>query len=168
MQSKPRGCNYWITVQWPYRVDQAATTPRSEVYLPDGLESVGAELNPGDLVAVYETKYGRPIVSKGPSGDRVITHHRPGQQGVVALLKIKTIFRANKKSTPEYYLNGTKILWKWYADAQQYSHSGFVSRQKLNHILNYKSNYLYRGFGDRKSGLKKITKEQFIKISSFF
>ena len=164
---KPQECNYWVTVQWPYRVDQDLNIPRSEVYLRDGLEAVGADLRPDDLVAVYETKDGRHLIRKDASGEKVIKYHR-GQEGIVALLKVTTELRPDETRTPEHYTKGPEILWKWYAAAKQYSTGGFVSRQDLNDILTFDPNYKFYGFGDRKSGLKKITKKQFFKISELF
>ena len=164
---KPKKHNYWVTVQWPYRVDQDTNIPRSEVYLLDGLEAVGADLKPDDLIAVYETEDGRHLISKDTSGDKVCKYHR-GHKGIVALLKVTNKLRPNNKATPEHYTDGPDMLWKWYADATQYSTDGFVSRQELNRILNYSPKYTYRGFGTRKSGLKKVTREQFFKISKSF
>jgi len=46
--------------------------------------------------------------------------------------------------------------------------NGFIDRRSLAKILGYKVNYPFRGFGDQKSGVKKLSVDEFASIHSAF
>jgi hypothetical protein len=48
------------------------------------------------------------------------------------------------------------------------SRSGFVPRLQLNRVLGYKDGCRLRGFGDRHSGLKRITAEEYARLAALF
>lgn len=160
--------SYWVTTQWPHRIDEDQNAPRTGIYLPDGREAAGADIRPGDLVAVYEAKDGRALIRKNLSGEEEVLKCHQGRQGIVALIRITSNLCADDAIPLQKYTDGTKILWRWYADAEPYSTSGFLSRIDLNNILGYAPNNPLKGFGDRHSGLKKITQDQFNQISTQF
>lgn len=158
--------NYWVTTQWPHRTDQDINSPRTGVYLPDGREAAGADLRPGDLVAVYEAKTGRSLIRKSLSGEQEVIDCHEGRQGIVALIKITSELCSSDETPSQKYTDGSEIWWRWYADAEPYSSSGFLPRVELNRALGYALGNPLKGFGDLHSGLKKITRDQFNQISA--
>jgi hypothetical protein len=157
--------NYWITTQWPPRVDESENV-HSGVYLPHGRQDAGRDLKPGDLIFIYESKTGRTKITKDLFGNATTIKTRNGREGVVCLLRAKTGIMEDFDELESKYTDGSTEWWKWYADTEPIRETGFVPRTKVNAILRYKPNYLLRAFGDEKSGLKKITKEQFTALLS--
>lgn len=159
---------YWVTTQWPHRQGTPKDAPREGVYLPDDRKEAGADIRPGDLVVVYESKGGRDLVRKDVSGKKETVKHHVGREGVVSILRITSRLYADDESEEQEYSDGTKIWWKWYADTEPYFSSGFLPRQELNVLLGYKIDNALRGFGDKHSGLKKIDRDTFLKIEEAF
>ena len=73
-----------------------------------------------------------------------------------------------KDAKPSKYVDETEIWWRWRAKLELLSRSGFVPRSEINKILGYKSKNYFRGFGDKKSGLKNIGKDEFETLVEIF
>ncbi|MDP8239577.1 MAG: EVE domain-containing protein [Candidatus Hatepunaea meridiana] len=160
---------YWITTQWPpTTIDDEDWQPNA-VFVPDGREHHARSMKPGDLVVIYQSKTGRDYFQEDPdSGAKVRIRHKLGRQGVVALAQVIGTLRENKKVVPEKYVDGSEILWRWFAPIVNRNTAGFVDRSTLNHHLGYASNYGFRGFGTAKSGLMEINKHTYEKIVKSF
>ena len=151
---------FWVTTQWPqYEVSKSDDF---DIELQERHENADLELNEGDLIFIYELKTG--YVEKG-CGKR-----KTGKCGIVALVQANGRFEENPKKEMRIYYNGNKevkMRWKRLAKVKTVSKNGFVSREKLNRILGYKSNYNLRGVGNG-SGLKIINKRVFCQLLELF
>ena len=158
--------NYWITTHWPPflhdKPTQSSPDPQYHyrVYLPNGREEAGQEMTGGDYVFIYESKWGRPR----KDGEE---YAEPGRQGIIALVCARTPICEKPSEKREEYLDGSAILWKWQANTQV-QEIGFCSRVNVCRALGCKEGYTFRGFGDKHSGLKKLSKKQFEALLACF
>ena len=152
--------NFWITTHWPPLEGHENVEWRYHIFLPDGREQAGEELRPGDLIFIYESKTGRPLSN---STRKYIV----GREGIVALVEAKSRVVEHNNVTPEEYADGSVICWKWQARTEV-NRMGFCSRIQVCRALGYNRNYTLRGFGDHRSGLKKLTMEQFDSLNEWF
>ena len=143
---------YWITTHWPSEI---STSLDYAVYLCDGDESVGADMEVGDRVWIYQSKGGRRIVRQRPDGSEYRLRREVGEEGIIALVEVTRALH-DIGGTPERYDDGTTGWWRWKADTRLINQSGFVPRRELNLLLGYSPDYAMRGFGQRKSGLMAI------------
>ena len=60
------------------------------------------------------------------------------------------------------------LWWRYRAKTRSANSSGFLPRLEVNALLGYSERYVFRGFGDERSGLKQITEETFDRIHSAF
>lgn len=102
------------------------------------------------------------------SGTKVYYNSILGKEGIVSLAKVTSKLLRDENSEPTHYSDGTKIWWRWYAETTPISNNGYVSRVEVNRVLGYKDKNPLRGFGDRKSGTKKLAKEQFDNLLELF
>jgi hypothetical protein len=156
--------NYWITTHWPPEI---GSNVDYSIYLFEGKQKVGSAIKPGDRVWIYESRGGRKVVRKSSDGLEYRIKRSKGKEGIIALAEVRTELR-NIGGSPEKYEDGSERWWRWKAGAQLINRSGYVSRQNLNKILNYKSNNYLKGFGDGNSGLKKISKKTYSYILEEF
>jgi hypothetical protein len=155
---------YWITTHWPpERGDQA----KYGVYLYDGTQSVGANMEPGDRVWIYQSKGGRLPLREQPDGSKVKRKLQGGKEGVIALVEVVSKLH-DIGGVPQEYNNGSVLWWRWKADTKLINQSGFVPRKELNVLLRYMPNYGLRAFGDKHSGVKKIKEDIHQKILKAF
>ncbi len=159
--SNPR---YWITVHYPQR-EYEEFLPH--VYLQDGLEEVARDLRPQDLAFLYETASAPVTLKQTAEGLRRRPIAARGRQGIVALVRLTSALY-DRKNTPTLHASGKQVWWRWRADAEIVSREGFVPRADVNEILGHKKNWNWRGFGDRRSGLRQIGEEQFREIRRRF
>lgn len=159
--------NWWVTTHWPPREDDPENVANG-LWVPDGREIAGADVLKGDMVVVYQAKTGRTEVRRQSDGKEILVKNIKGKEGVIAISEAQGSLYALEGSIPEKYTDGTEIWWRWYTPLKIITKSGFVSRQRLNEILGYSSDYSLRGFGDAKSGLKKISREEFDQILRAF
>jgi hypothetical protein len=160
--------NYWLTTHWPPRVGDDPNDVANGVRLPDGREQAGAELKKGDIVFVYQSRSGRPVKRKTVGGTEIVVHSIEGREGIIAVCEAQSEIYEDVDSEPSKYIDGSVIWWRWHAPLMTLTKSGFVSRQSMNTILGYKSNFNLRGFGDLHSGLKKINKDQHSSLLKLF
>jgi hypothetical protein len=151
--------NYWINSHWPPFLKHKPTPTSRDpeyhyrVYLPDGRQDAGQALARGDLVFIYETKWGRPRKDRQ-------RYAEPGRQKIIALVSVRTPIRPKLDEKREEYTDGSAILWKWQARTQV-KKPGFCSHNDVCRILGYKIGYTFHGFGDQHSGLKRIDEETY-------
>jgi RecB family endonuclease NucS len=155
--------NWWVTTHWPPREDNPDEIADG-LWVPEGREVAAEDVRKGDIVVVYQAKGGRTEVRRQPDGKELLVKNLKGKEGVIAITEAQSTLYALEGSTPEEYTDGSKIWWRWYTPLRLITRSGFVSRQGLNTILGYAPNYSLHGFGDAKSGLKKISQREFDQI----
>lgn len=150
--------NYWLTTHWPLRISEDKEDGKMYwVYLPEGREQAGRNVEPGDLIWIYESKTGRQI--RGTDYD-----YREGKQGIIAKVKAK-FFLEPRSGGLEQYQNGSEINWNWQIRTKIVKKC-FIPREEVCEDLGYSLNYNFRGFGDLHSGLKRLTVDQFEGINS--
>ncbi|MFC2021636.1 hypothetical protein ACFLTR_00250 [Chloroflexota bacterium] len=160
--------NYWMTTHWPpnEKEDLENFVP-SGIWLPDGREQAGADIEIGDRVLIYQSKTGRPEI-KDIKGKRVVLRPVQGKESIIAIAEVTGDLEKLRDSIPTKYTFGKDIWWRWHADTQPISMNGFVPRLKVNQILGYKQGNTLRGFGDYKSGLKKLDEDEYKELVRVF
>ena len=160
--------NYWMTTHWPpnEKEDLEDFIPRG-IWLPDGRERAGADIEIGDRVLIYQSKTGRPEI-KHIKGKRVILRPVQGKEAIIAMAEVIGDLEELRDSIPTKYTFGKDIWWRWHADTRPISMNGFVPRLKVNQILGYKPGNPLRGFGDFKSGLKKLDEDEYNELVRVF
>ncbi len=153
--------NYWLTTHWPPRVDDDESVAGTGVWVPEGRQQAAEDMRPGDYVAVYESRSGRIENRTLPDGTTIKVPCKLGREGMICYGTADSRIRAIQDAHPEAYADGTEVWWRWYTPVSILSRTGFVPRSDLLKVLGYKPLYRLRGFGDRRSGLKKITEGQF-------
>lgn len=150
---------YWLTTQWPNRRSGRRDAPHSGVWVADNKRDVIAPMRVGDLVWMYESINGRPIIQERADGEvRTIRHHR-GRGGIVTLAVVTEEAEEDPEREPETYGDGTSIWWRWHAKTRIVNSAGFIPREEVNELLGYKPNNPLRGFGTQSSGLAEIPAE---------
>ncbi len=160
--------NYWMTTHWPpdESEDPKSFIP-SGIWLPDGRERAGAKIEVGDRVLIYQSKTGRAEI-KNIKGKIVVVRSRQGREGIIEIAEVTGDLVALGDSRPSKYTYGNDIWWHWRADTRPISMNGFVPRVQVNQILGYKpGNYLH-GFGDFKSGLKRLEENEYHALVNVF
>ena len=160
--------NYWLTVHVPPLKSESRDAVHSSVWLQDGHKAAGDELKSDDLVFIYQQKTGRTAVELDINGSKKEFPCHEGRRGVVAIGKVTGVFLVNTDHPLERYTDGTEAIWRWRAPLNLVSRSGFVRQEEVAAALGYSSTYNFRGFGDKKSGLKKLDPSQFETIRKLF
>jgi len=158
--------NYWLTTHWP-PLEGVVNDP-VRVYLPDDRKKAGEDLEVNDLIFVYQSQSGRDIIVKDIKGNKIKIKSLNGAMQVVSLVRATTPIIQDNTIKETQYADGTKIRWNWYAETEHVSSNGFIPLKDVTRILGYSPNYNLRAFGDRKSGLKKLTKKQFDELLKVF
>jgi len=160
--------HYWMTTHWPPNegVDLEKHVPKG-VWLPDGREEAGADIQIGDRILIYESKTGRSEI-KNIKGQKVVVRPAQGKEGIVEIAEVTGDLEALGDSEPSKYTSGDDIWWRWYADTEPVTMNGFLPRLKVNEILHFEPNYPLHGFGDLHSGRKKLTERQYIELVDEF
>ena len=159
--------NYWLTTQFPALEGRNSSKDWS-VWLPHGRQRGGIDLKPGDQVFIYESKTGRTVIKKDVSGNERKIRSTRGRQGVVALVEATTAVEEDPSEEETEYAGGEKIWWKWKAQTKKIFTSGFVPLKTYLKIMGHSPKGFLKGYGESKSGLKKLTKEQFDQILTIF
>ena len=159
-----RAVSYWITTHWPRLVGEPITEPHEGIWVQDGKWEAIAGVTVGDLAFIYESRTGRKIVHNNTAGGRYTVSHQIGREGVVGLVEITGTPNQPDDTHRQDYTDGTSAWWRFYAPTRSLNSAGFISRIELTGILGYSQNYVFRGFGDQNSGLKKISEGSFNQI----
>jgi len=153
--------NYWMTTHWPpHRNEDLEKFIPAGIWLPDGREQAGADIEIGDMVLIYQSKTGRPE-KKNIKGKEVVFRLAEGKEGIIAIAEVTGDLEKLGDSVPSKYTYGKDIWWRWHAKTEPISMNGYVPRLKVNQILGYKPGNTLRGFGDFKSGSKKLTEDKY-------
>ena len=154
---------YWMTTHWPSR------PPRKHrhIFLPDSRQEPGKRVKVGDQVMIYESKIGRSEYVLEESGERLVKGRTDGARGIVTIGEVLSPV-IESGLPPSKYAGGTEIWWRWKAETGRHNDSGFVSRAEVCEVLQYSPNYSFRGFGEKNSGLKELTPDQFTELSDRF
>ena len=148
--------NYWLTTQWPLEKDQ---TREWAVWLPDdGRQQAGSALQPDDEVIIYESGSGRARLH--PQTREPIRRRR-GLARIIGAIRLSEALRERTDAIRHDYDDGSRIRWGYRAAGTPFVEGGFVPRKLMNTILGFKENYNLHGFGDRHSGLKRLTVAQY-------
>ena len=150
--------NYWLTTHWPLRKGEEGAEWKYWVFLPDGREQAGKDMQRGDFVFIYESKTGRRL--RGQEYD-----YYDGREGIIALVRSTSRLKRRTGSEPEKYADGSEIWWAWQIRTELVKEC-FIPREDVCRALGYSPNYNLRGFGDYRSGLKRLTEEQFETLHS--
>lgn len=148
--------NYWVTTQFPARLDYPKNSPIEGVYVPDGRELAVVDMEVGDVVFVHESRTGRVETRRLLNGTTYSIGCHPGREGVVAIIKITSHVFEIEGTEPTEYADGSQVWWRYMAESETLNTKGFVPRKSLNEILGYKGSYSLHGFGDYHSGIKRI------------
>ena len=159
--------NYWMTTHWPPLENSANQGPFG-IYLKDGYEEVGREVSPGDHVLIYQSRTGRTLLRRDMNGRHYQLRSQVGRQGIVAIEEALAGFAEDPDSGYVDYADGTRIWWRWYVETRTISENGFVPLQLVNRVLGYSENCRLRGFGDRNSGLKKLSEQEYLALVDLF
>ena len=145
--------NYWLTLHWPPYVDENEDAQwKYGVFVAEGYQQIGRDLQPGDRVFVYET-LSAPRVKRGK---QFVGPKRRGQQGIVALVRAVGSLKSDPKAEPEIYEDGRELCWRFYAKTEL-EREAFLPLQEVRRVLGYKDQYYFRIRG----GLRKLKKAQF-------
>lgn len=154
--------NYWFTTHWPPRI-RTKRDPNG-IWLAEGRQAAGTELKPNDIVYIYETATARDEIQTKTDGSFRTVRSIYGVEGVFAICRVTRELASDGLDKETKYTDGSRIWWRWYAPTEIICTSGFVSRIELNKILKFKPGNRFRAAGTLKSGLKKLTVEEFDKI----
>jgi hypothetical protein len=120
------------------------------------------------MALIYEAKSGRTKLRTLADGTVVKVPCQRGKQGIVTVAKIQTRVEANSGSQPERYADGSEIWWRWSAKTREEVANGFVPASDVKHVLGYSENYSFRGFGDQRSGVKRLRKNEYEQLLEIF
>jgi hypothetical protein len=151
--------NYWLTTHWPPRIDDHDHSPGG-VWVVEGKQTIIGNVQSGDLVWIYESGSGKTVIREQANGTSQRVPCKQGRQGVIALCRITAPAFAREDATPERYVDGRTMWWRWYAPTVALNTTGFVPRRETAILLGYSPDYLFRGFGTGSSGLKGVTESQ--------
>lgn len=141
--------NYWLTTHWPPIKSQQRGY---WVHLQEGLQQVGNDIKIGDLIFVYETETGPELKGKNR---RIV-----GKQVIFALVEvISRLERSGEK--PKVYTNSKTRHWAWQIRTRLVKKCN-IPIEKVRRVLDYKPKFYLR----YRSGLKKISKNQFKKLEA--
>lgn len=91
--------NYWVTTHWPPYEDNPDMVAKG-VWVRDGREEAAKELRKGDLVAVYQSYFGRTELRKKADGGKYRVRNVKGKGGVIALAEAQEALYALEESSP--------------------------------------------------------------------
>lgn len=149
---------YWFTTHWPRRVGEPSP---DGVYVREEHLHIVDELAKGDLVVVYETARGPiRIVRHDNSLARRVPCLR-GRQGIIAIWEIADL--CDVPSDVQEYVGRPQITWCRRASAFPVD-TGLVPRARAAALLGYSPNFLFRGYGTCRSGIKEIGQARFLSI----
>ena len=154
--------NYWLTIHWPHRVDDEPLTPQGGVWVKDKKEADILEMEIGDLVFIYESKYGTTAIEENTDGS-IDVPCKVGRAGIVSLVEVthrpKSLGTEINPENQWKYRDGRVIWWRWHAQTKPVNTTGFIPRRQFNEIMNFKPGCHLRSshLGKKRSGLSKIT-----------
>jgi len=159
---------FWLTTHWPNDKTMAREEPKQGIYLQNEQEAAADSLEVGDLVLFYETKGGKTIVKRNSDGSETKYPPWRGRMGIVTLGEVVTKLQDQDDDGRERYSDGSKKWWRHKAETRSLNSTGFVSQEDACRVLGYEANYFFLGYGNLKSGLGELSKDQFNELKALF
>ena len=159
---------YWLTTHWPPLVDEKNRFSNTGAWVPDKKQAVLDEMQPGDMLFIYEAKSGRTIVKRTADGKLHQYLASQGNKGWLPSPRLRLPRQILVGSLPDTYADGSQIWWRCKADGRVINSKGFIHRRDLARILGYSEQYPFRGFGDQNSGVKRLSLGEYEAIHSAF
>jgi hypothetical protein len=158
---------YWISAQSP-PLEGSPARQLDCLSLAAGREAAGLELEPGDLVLVYQSKSGRAVRRRDADGTEEWVQTVVGQQGIAAVAEVEGRVTRDAQIGKTEYVDGTELYWCWRAPVNVFSTDGYVPLLDVNRILGFKPSYNFGGFAYRNSGLRQIEAGQYWSLVEIF
>jgi hypothetical protein len=158
---------YWIAAQAP-PLESDPDRGFDCVSLAEGREALGLELEPGDLVLVYQSRSGRAVKQRSAEGGEVWVPTVAGRQGIAAVAEVEDRVTRDARISGTEYADGRELCWCWRAPIDAISTDGHVSLSDVNRILGFKPTYNFGGFAYRNSGLREIEAAQYWDLVEIF
>ena len=144
--------NYWLTVHWPLYTDAPDDAAwHYWVFLAEGYEQLGKNLQIGDRVFIYETKYAPRKKTNGG----FISQKKLGKQGIIALVQVIGNLEPNPNAKLETYEDGRQLRWKFHAKTRL-EKENFCPQATVCKVFGCKPRYYFRIPG----GLRKLKEAQ--------
>ena len=150
---------YWIAAQSP-PLEGSLDQEFGRLRLAAGREAAGRELEPGDLVLLYQSRSGRAVRLREADGTQRKVRAMVGRQGVAALAEVMGRLAHHPEIGKTEYVDGTELCWSWSVPTNAFSVNGHVPLSDVNRILGFKPTYNFGGFAYRSSGLREIGARQ--------
>ncbi len=161
--SQPR---YWLTTHWPRPKGQYTfDKPLRDIWLKEGTQDQGTQIQPGDKVFIYESLNGQTFTEEQPDGTTIKFGAGKGRQGIVSVGEVDRKFRPDGVPQPHTYSGGKTKWWRWKALTAHHNDEGFVPREEVHKVIGGHPNLLGLGKG---SGLAELTFEQYINLLAKF
>jgi hypothetical protein len=152
---------HWFTTHWPGLLREPVEA-QAGVWVPDTKIHVIDEMEPGDLVWIYESLTGSTPVDE--NGTRL--RRRRGRMGVVVLVEVAEPPRELAGSRAERYAGRGPIWWRYYAATRPINTAGFIPLARAAEILGHPGWNLH-GFGGG-SGIVRISEAVHAALLSAF
>ncbi len=160
--------NYWLTTHWPRQQGTPTSEPYADVWVKDGQWDVIKQLDPEDLVFIYESRSGPLPLGHNPDGSTYKLRKAQGKEGIVALVSVKESAQQPPDSVPAQYDNGQQMWWRFRAPTESINSGGFIPRTNFLPVIGQKPTYNLRGFGENHSGVKQLTARQFTTLRKMY
>jgi hypothetical protein len=164
---------FWVTAQWPDL--KGNNDPHHwNIYLQDGKEDIGKNIEVGDRVMIYESQSGPSKWVRDVNGTPKLIKRKIGKQGIVTVAKVvRPLEKRDSKEAIETYGSGETKDWRWFAETAEPRSSGYISRIDMLRVFQKrkpktKLTYNLRGFGPRQSGLKQIYADEYEALLEIF
>jgi hypothetical protein len=125
-------------------------------------------MKPGDLVLIYQARSGPSEIVHTTEGKEKRIGRLKGAEGIIAIALVTGPLTANGEADPTHYVGRKTIWWRWVAPIRILTRTGFVPRTEVNRALHNVEHWNLHGFGDRHSGLKKLTEQEYQLLADQF
>lgn len=159
---------YWLTTHWPPRKDSRDRFTNTGVWVADGKQDVIADMQPGDMLFIYESITGKAIIENTADGTTRLIGRIRGKGGVIALAEVTTSPAEPEGTFPETYEDGSTTWWRFNANGRVVNSNGYIARPELAKLLGFAEAYAFHGFGDRQSGVKRLSESHYAAIHAAF
>lgn len=159
---------YWLTTHWPPLEDVKEDGGPHGINLKEGQEEVGADINVGDYVFIYQSETGYTEIRTNKKGEDQRIKSKRGRGGIIALELVSSRLQIIEDSVLTRYVGRESISWRGKVKTTIVSEDGFIPRSNINRVLGYKRGYSFRGFGTKNSGLKELTLDQYVVLRELF
>lgn len=158
---------YWISAQSP-PLEGSSDQKFDRLWLAAGREAAGLELEPRDLVLVYQSRSGRPVRRREADGTEGWVRTVAGRQGIAAAAEVEGRATHDPEIGQTEYADGTELSWSWHVPINAFAIDGYVPLSDVNRILGFKPAYNFGGFAYRNSGLREIEAHHYWALVEIF